>query len=199
MTTPPLAKSYSKAAFEAYVEKDVEPQMKVWRPRGFVLHNTAAPTLAQFYLNKGKPLAGDQRIRNMWVSYQNQKWSGGPHLVVTDREILTGNPLWMKGTHSPSWNSTFWGLEMAGDFSVEKMPPALQDLAVHAMAVCYAMIGQAPTNDTFHFHGEDPKTTHKGCPGKNAGKKADWIKAITARMAELHPGDCQCGSHAKVA
>ncbi|WP_010683126.1 HK97 family phage prohead protease [Methylobacterium mesophilicum] len=45
----------------------------------------------------------------------------------------------------------------------------------------------------------DPKTTHKRCPGRNAGVKADWIKAITARMGELHPGGCQCGAHDKVA
>lgn len=211
MTIAPLAKSYTADAFTTYVAKEVEPKMGVWRPRGFVLHNTGLmtpkgeplpakggkSTSEWFYLYKGKPLAGLQRVKNMWVSYQDQGWAGGPHLVVTDREIFTGNPLWLRGTHSPSWNAMFWGLEMAGDFDVEAFPPALRDLAVHAMATLYAMLGAAPTNDTFHLHKEDPATTHKHCPGKNAGVKADWIKAITAHMATLHPGGCLCGDHAK--
>lgn len=194
MTLSPLAKAYDKAGFQRYVETDVAKRMGAWRPRGVVLHNTDAPTLANFYKAGGKPLAGPQRVKNMWVSYERQGWSGGPHLVITDREILTGNPLWLKGTHSPSWNSTFWGVELAGNFAVEKFPDALDDLATHAIACLYAMIGAVPSDDTMKFHKEDPRTTHKTCPGKNVGTKASWIKDVAARMADLHPG-----GHAKAA
>ena len=188
MTIPPLAVGYDKAGFQAYVENTVAKKMGAWRPRGVVLHNTDAPTLAQFYKAGSKPLSGPQRVKNMWVSYERQGWSGGPHLVITDREILLGNPLWLKGVHSPSWNATFWGVELAGNYSVEKFPDALDDLATHALACLYAMIGREPNNDTFKFHREDPRTTHKTCPGKNVGTKAQWVKDIAARMAALHPG-----------
>lgn len=195
MTIKPIAKGMSAQEFKTYVDGDVTARMGAWRPRGVVLHNTAAPTLAQFYKNKDKPLSGEQRVKNMWVSYERAGWAGGPHLVVTDREILLGNPLWLRGTHSPSWNATFWGLEMAGDFDKEALPPALRDNAVQAMAALYAMLGHEPDNNTFHFHKEDPRTTHKGCPGKNAGVKANWIEWIQEAMAKQHPGGCQCAVH----
>ncbi len=193
----PIAKAFSKDAFEAYVDDVVSKLMGAWRPRGFVLHNTGIipprpnPSVQNFYTISGKkPLAGPQRIRNMWETYRNQKppWKGGPHLVVTDREIFAGNPLWLAGTHSPSWNATFWGLEMVGDYDIEPFPDALRDNAVHAMACCYAMLGREPDDQTFHFHKEDPGTTHKHCPGTHVGDKASWIAMIRKRMAELYPG-----------
>ena len=196
-TTPPLAIGMTRDQFTAYVESEVARKMKVWRPRGCVLHNTDAPTLAQFYKNKDKPLSGPQRVKNMWVSYQNAGWSGGPHLVITDREILLGNPLWLKGVHSPSYNATFWGIELAGSYEREAFPDAVRDNAVHAIAVLYAMLGHEPTADTFRFHKEDPRTTHRTCPGKNVGTKASWLTMIADRMHALHPGDCNCGDHGK--
>jgi hypothetical protein len=188
MTVQPIAKSFDQASFSQYIESEVATKMGVWRPRGMVLHNTYLPTLANFYKGGHGVISGTQRVKNMWTSYEQQGWPGGPHLVVTDREIIAANPLWMKGTHSPSYNAAYWGCELAGDFSTEKMPDALRDNAVHAIAALYAMIGQVPNNDTFHFHGEDPRTTHRGCPGKNVGTKADWIKMIADAMASLHPG-----------
>ena len=185
----PLALSFDRPGFLRYVVQIVAPKMGTWRPRGFVLHNTSAPTLAQFYRGPHGEIDGPQRVRNTWVSYQQQGWSGGPHLVVTDREILLGNPLWLRGTHSPSWNATFWGCELAGDYSRETMPDALRDNAVSAIAALYAMLGQPVNAEIFKFHGEDPRTTHKGCPGKNVGPKADWIKRIASAMADQHPGD----------
>ena len=187
MTIPPLAQSFDKAGFQAYVENVVAKKL-TWRPSMIVLHNTASPTFAQFYKNGSKSISGPQRVKNMWVSYERQGWSGGPHLVITDREILLGNPLWLRGVHSPSWNAVSWGIEMAGNYQVETFPPALDDLATHAIACLFSVLGKMPTNDTFKFHREDPRTTHRTCPGKNVGTKAQWIKDVGARMAALHPG-----------
>jgi hypothetical protein len=199
MTLPALAKSYDKAAFTAYLRGEVEEEMakRVWRPRGIVLHNTGKiggpgkTSSENFYYDTShkRALSGPDRIKNMWQTYIKAGWAGGPHLVITDREIFTGNPLWRKGTHSPSWNNTFWGIEMAGDFDIEQFPPALRDLATYAAAALYALLGHEPTNDTFHLHKEDPATSHKRCPGRNAGPKGQWIADIKATMAAMRPGD----------
>jgi len=51
-----------------------------WRPSFVVLHNTAAPTFAQWHSVSGK-----QRMQNLQSYYRDtQKWSGGPHLFIAD-------------------------------------------------------------------------------------------------------------------
>jgi hypothetical protein len=195
MTLDALAKPYNKAGFATYLHTEIEDRFlqTVWRPRGVVLHNTGkisgtGTSVENFYQSRGKPLDGAQRVKNMWQTYINNGWYGGPHLIITDVEIFTGNPLWKKGTHSPSWNSTFWGLEMVGDYDFEKFPPALRDLTTYALAALYDLLGHEPTNDTFHLHKEDPLTSHKRCPGKNAGPKSQWIADVRATMAAMRPG-----------
>jgi hypothetical protein len=198
MTIAPLAKSYTRETFTSYLEGEVTTRLTqtVWRPRGVVLHNTGKiggpgkSSSENFYYDTAhqRPLDGAQRVRNMWQSYVNQGWQGGPHLILTDREIWTGNPLWLKGTHSPSWNATFWGMEMAGDFDIEPFPPALRALATHALAALYSLLGHEPSASTFHLHKEDPATMHKRCPGKNAGLKDQWIADIATAMRASHPG-----------
>ena len=190
----PIAKALTREAFAAYVADELPGLMKLWRPRGIVAHNMGPPRLDQFYVDTfhgDKPMTGAQRVKNTWESYRRQGWSGGPHLFITDKEIILANPLWLPGVHA-----TFWGFEMPGDYDVETFPDALRDMAVFACATLYAALGHEPTPDTFHLHKEDPRTLHKRCPGKNAGPKADWIKAIADRMAALHPGNCACGGHA---
>lgn len=199
MTIQPLAKSYDKAGFSAYLHGEVTDRLlkTLWRPRGVVLHNTDtiggpnAESVKNFYVDSthgNKPLAGAQRIKNMWVQYEQKGWAGGPHLVLTDREIFTANPLWLKGTHSPSWNSTFWGLEMVGNYDREPFPPGLRDLTVYTLAALYSLLGHEPSETTFHLHKEDLQSSHRHCPGVNAGPKARWIADVRATMAAMHPG-----------
>jgi hypothetical protein len=64
----------------------------------------------------------------------------------------------------------------------------IRDNAEYAIACLFGMIGHEPDQQTFRFHGEDPRTTHKGCPGKNVGSKQGWIMDVESRMAELYPG-----------
>jgi hypothetical protein len=200
MTIQPLAEAYTAEGFNAYLASRVtrELAMRAWRPRGVVLHNTgflAGPypvSTKNFYIDMAhgdRPLDGAQRVRNMWQSYIRKGWPGGPHLVLTDREIYTANPLWLPGTHSPSWNATFWGLEMAGDYDIEPFSPELRRLAVEAMAGLYSLLGHEPENETFHLHKEDMLSSHRHCPGRHAGLKAQWIADIDAAMAQMHPGD----------
>lgn len=193
----PLAIAMSAEDFEHYCAVTLPKKMSVWRPRGAVLHNTDAPTLAQFYKGPHGAISGPQRVKNMWESYRHQGWSGGPHLVITDREIILANALWLKGVHSPSYNATFWGIEMAGSYETkEQFSTLVRDNTVRALAALYAMLGHEPDNSTFHFHKEDTRTTHRTCPGKNVGSKPAWIKMIHDQMAKLHPGGCEdCKEH----
>lgn len=195
----PLAIALDKPGFEKYVKGDLPARMRLWRPRGIVLHNTGnPPSLRGFYFKdkaQTKPLPGPQRVKNIWESYRAQKWQGGPHLFVTDIEIILANPLWKPGTHSPSWNSTMWGLETPGDMDVDLLTDKQRDMIVHTCAVLFAALGHEPDDNTLKLHKEDPRTTHKRCPGKNFGTKQEWIDMIRDRMAQLAPGGCQCGAH----
>jgi hypothetical protein len=115
-----------------------------------------------------------------------QGWSAGPHLFVADDLIWAFTPLNTPGVHSPSWNAISWGVELVGDYSVEQLTPALQENEVTALATLHASIGLDPNG--LRLHKEDPKTTHKGCPGSNI-VKADVIQWIIDRMAATHAGD----------
>ena len=89
----------------------------LWRPQFVVLHNTGAPTLAQW---RAGPTTPQQRILNLEHFYRDtQGWSAGPHLFVADDFIWAFTPLTTSGVHSPSWNAVSWGVEMVGDYAQE--------------------------------------------------------------------------------
>ena len=163
--------------------------MATWRPRGCVLHNTWAPKLSQWPgIVNGKPITEAQRIDNMAVRWKKLGWRSGPHLFIAPDRIWTATPLWQRGTHAPSFNATHWGIELVGEYDTEILPDSLRDNAVQAMAFLYAMLGHAPTSESFRFHGEDPRTAHKGCPGRAVHPKSWWMEAIGRRMTDLYPG-----------
>jgi hypothetical protein len=135
-----------------------------WRPSFGCFHNTAAPTLAQW---KGYPAA--QRILNLERYYRDEQgWSAGPHAFVAHDFIWPFTPLNMRGTHTPSWNGTAFGIEMVGNYTLSGDDPTTGDgLAVYrnmvaVFAILYAKLGLDPA--TIKFHREDPRTTHR-CPG----------------------------------
>ena len=189
MTVAPLKVGFTPSDFQHYCETDLPQQMSAWRPRGATLHNTFNPTLRQVehYIVSNK-WTFDQLIENWWTRYRKLKWFSGPHLFIMPDRIWVATPLWIRGTHSPSWNATHWGIELVGDYDTEKLPDSLRDNAVHAMACLYAMIGHEPNEWNLKFHGEDPRTSHKSCPGKGVHPKIWWERAIEDRMAKLYPG-----------
>ena len=194
-----LKQGYTQDEFKSYVESVVAGRMGAWRPRGCVLHNTWAPRLSQWPgIVNGKPISEAQRIDNMSVRWKRNGWSSGPHLFVAPDRVWTATPLWSRGTHSPSYNATHWGIELVGEYDTEILPDTLRDNAVHAMACLYAMLGHLPSPQNFRFHGEDPRTSHKGCPGKAVHPKAWWDQAIERRMAELHPGGDEAAPNGRV-
>ena len=182
-----VGKAFLPAQFIDYVQ---QTQFHSWRPRFIVLHSTGAPTLAQYkgYANRPVPITDEQWLLNLQGYYRDQqKWSAGPHLFITPTHILAFTPLNVPGVHSPSWNGVSWGIEMVGDYQVEPFDAGVKENAINAMAVLHAKLGLDPAG--LRYHCEDPLTTHKECPGKNVGPKADMISAIEASLAKLGEGE----------
>lgn len=176
---------FDKDGFAAYV---ATLQLTTWRPQFAVVHNTSAPTLAQYrgYANRPTPISDHQWLLNLEGYYQGLGWSGGPHLFIVPDGINVFTPLTIPGTHSPSWNSISWGMEMVGEYEEEPFDPGVQDHAIHAIAVLYMWAGLDP--HTLKFHKEDPRTTHKTCPGKNV-IKTDFVASVIQRIASVNSGE----------
>lgn len=171
-----------KYTVEEFAKRCESLPKQTWVQR-IVLHNTGSPSLAQ---RPGGILTQDH-IKNLYSFYANtQKWSGGPHLFIDATGIWEFNPLNDPGVHSPSYNSSSWGVEMLGDYSVEPFNSGL-GLAVaknaHAAIAILAQVqGWKNLEDgRMILHKEDPKTTHD-CPGKNVNK-ADFIAKADGYMS----------------
>lgn len=180
MTVAPLKLAFTPEEFTAYVHGLGRME---WNPSAVTIHNTFAPNLAQVdgYLAAQK-WTESQLIDNWWQSYIKMGWYSGPHLFIFRDKIWVATPLTLRGTHSPSFNKSHFGIEMIGDYSKEILPDSIRKLAVHGAAVLLNKIGVPAESKSVAFHGEDPRTTHKGCPGKNVGSKEQWISAIAAKQ-----------------
>ena len=174
-----VGRGFRPQEFEAYV---ASLRLTDWRPQFAVVHNTSEPRLSQWHSTPG-----DQRMRNLESYYRDvQQWSAGPHLFVADDLIWAFTPLTTSGVHSPSWNAISWGMEMVGEFEEEAFDPGVRENAVDALVTLHAWAGLNP--DTLRFHKEDPKTTHKDCPGKNVDKD-DLVARIKDRLAGRDTGE----------
>jgi len=174
--------SYSAEDFDTYCRS---LSWSGWRPRFIVLHNTAAPSLAQ----RPNGLT-HQNMLNLERYYRDEKgWSAGPHLFVDDKQIWVFTPLTTSGVHSPSWNSISLGVEMLGDFQHEAFDSGrglkVRQNAVSAMASLSAVLGLDPAS--MRLHREDPATTH-ACPGKNV-KKLEVIQEVQELVASRFAGE----------
>lgn len=166
-------RSFNKEQFRDYVST---LQLTDWKPQFVVLHNTSSPRLSQWHSTPGS-----QRMLNLESYYRDQmKWSAGPHLFVADDLIWAFTPLTTPGVHSPSWNGISWGVEMVGEYQEEPFDAGVRDNAVAALGVLHQWLGADP--GTLRFHKEDPKTTHKECPGLHVDK-ADVIQRVRDWMS----------------
>jgi hypothetical protein len=183
MTIEPIKKKVSPEEITKMVKASP------WKAKGVVLHNTWLPGLkmVEDYLAgsnrngknpKLKKYTEGQLIDNWWVSYKRMKWAAGPHLFIFPTGIFIATPLSMRGTHSPSFNATHYGVEMIGEYDSEELPYTIKMLTAQTLQCLFKGIGVSATNETLKFHGEDPRTSHKGCPGKNARNKNMWLTLI---------------------
>lgn len=167
-----VGKKFSRVDFAKYVDGIA---LKGWHPKFVVVHNTQEPTLA-----KWGSVTGESRMRGLEHYYRDdQKWSAGPHLFVANDGIWAFTPLTTPGVHAPSWNREAWGVEIVGDYSQEKFEGEVKQNAISALAALHNKINKSA--NTLRLHKEDPKTTHKGCPGSNI-VKAELIASVTAAM-----------------
>lgn len=187
---PAINQGFTQEQFRQYVET---LRWESWRPSLVVWHNTWLPTLQQWKdtaiadaaLGK-KP--GQTRIENLSHYYKHKLgWSGSPHLFIADALIWVMNPLTGRGVHSPSWNRVGWGFEMIGNYDKESAisGPGLRvrDNCIFATAVLFQTLGLEPSFNTIKLHKEDPRTSHKDCPGKSmAGQKETMINAVGELM-----------------
>jgi hypothetical protein len=168
-----VARGFTAESLPDYLET---VEMNAWHPLFVVLHNTFAPRLDQWH---SVPIA--DRMQNLQHYYRDElKWSAGPHLFVADDLIWVFTPLKVPGVHSPSWNGVSWGVEVVGDYDSESFGTGVQRNTLAALAALHQWGGLNP--DLLRLHKEDPKTTHKNCPGKNIVKEqvVSELKALLA-------------------
>ncbi len=167
-----IGKGFRPEEFESYVATLTKPDWASF----IVVHNTSEPRLSEWHSHPG-----DERMRNLESYYRDdQHWHAGPHLFIADDLIWVFTPLTVPGVHSPSWNNEALGIEMVGEYEEEPFSPAVRDNTVAALAVLTRWLGVAP--DSLRFHKENPKTTHKECPGKNVDK-SDLIQRVRDHLA----------------
>src|SRR4030095_9216305 len=98
--------------FRAYL-RDLDFQ-NGWRPSGIACHNTASPTLEQWWHGGTSP---EQRMENLRYYYEVEMgWSAGPHCFVDGVSYWIMTDFNVSGVHSPSWNGSRLGIEHVGDY-----------------------------------------------------------------------------------
>jgi hypothetical protein len=172
---------FSSNDFDDYVR---HLAFAAWRPQFVVVHNTAVPTLAQ------RPHGFTQEhMQNLVTFYRDQQhWSAGPHCFIDQNGIWVFTPLNTSGVHSPSWNAISWGIETLGDYMHEPFADPIDAQLVACLATLHMTAGLDV--GSLRFHKEDPKTTHKDCPGVHMNKAQliqDVHDLIVSRESGEHP------------
>lgn len=190
-----VGKFVDVAGFAAHV---AGLQFNGWTPAFVIVHNTSAPSLANYAEWRAHPekhgqWTPEQWGRNLASYYAGLGWHSGPHAFVTPDGILLFTPFTQHGTHSPAWNSRTWGIETVGEFEREPFTGGVRDNLIATLGILHARTGLNPEDYKFgvrgiHFHKEDPVTTHKTCPGHFV-VKPDLISAVVEYMKAAHPGD----------
>ncbi len=170
-----------------------------WTPQFVVVHNTSAPSLANYADWRAHPerhgnWTPEQWLQNLRSYYANEEhWTAGPHAFVCPDGIGLFTPFTQRGTHSPAWIAITWGIETVGEFETEPFDNGSRTNLIAVLGILHARIGLNPADYKFgahglHFHKEDPITTHKTCPGRHM-VKADLVADVVSYMQAAHPGD----------
>ena len=75
---------------------------------------------------------------------------------------------------------------MVGELDEEPFDERVRDNTIAALASLHAKLGLDPRG--LRFHKEDPKTTHKDCPGKHVSQ-SDVIERAIGRIPIFHAGE----------
>lgn len=178
---PIVGKSFRADQLAAYLE-GLDVPTAGFKPLFVVLHNTAEPKISEWH-----SVPGARRMSGLVSYYRDtMHWSAGPHFFVADDLIWAFTPVTHAGVHAPSWNRVSIGVEMVGDYSAEPFDSGaganVAHNAIELLAALHVRFGL--DTSTLKFHKEDPKTTHKGCPGANVVKD-QVVARLHARVAQL--------------
>lgn len=158
------------------------------------LHNTSAPSLAQWAHNRIS-YSAKQLVINMEGSWRALGWHTGPHYLVTpesDTPIFELSDPSAPGVHASCFNLSSIGIEMVGEYNLEDFnsgPGAsVRDSAVLLLAALHNKLGLAPLPFVYdqqglHFHKDCVRDQHD-CPGKNV-VRPDLIKLVQTKMQSL--------------
>lgn len=161
-------KAYTRDEFAARV---ATLRWRHWKPSGIALHNTAAPTLAQWAESGPRH---DARIRNLQSYFENKRrWHAGPHLFISRNFINGFSNILKPGVHSRCFNATHIGIEMVGDYGSEEFNSGdgslVRDNTVFAMAHLYRALKFKPSCLVFH---KECRRDNHDCPGRKVDKAA---------------------------
>ena len=152
-----VGKVWDAESFEDYVKG-----LNLSWAQGITLHHTGTPNLSQ--RPKGFTI---QHIRNI-ASYYKSKlgWSRGPHLFLDEDQIFGMSPLTERGIHAKSFNSSYIGIEVLGNYDSES-PNSGRGLKCwqNAIEVVAILQKRHPNLKIINGHRDDSRTS-KTCPGK---------------------------------
>lgn len=158
------------------------------------LHNTSAPSLAQWAHNRIS-YSAKQLVINMEGSWRSLGWHTGPHYLVTpeaDTPIFELSDPSAPGVHASCFNLSSIGVEMVGEYNLEEFNSgagaAVRDSAILLLAALHNKLGLTPLPFVYdqtglHFHKDCVRDQHD-CPGKNV-VRPDVVAAVQAKMAVL--------------
>lgn len=174
-TFPIVGQAFSTGMFARYLATIRDVEMS-WAPDKVVIHATSSPALR----DRPQGLTG-QHMLNLRDYYLNaQHWTHGPHLFTDEDEVWVFNPLTVRGTHSPSFNQNGFGIEMLGDYDAADDPNTGRGrdvIQTTIEAVAFLLDRFGLSEDRIFFHRDDPRTTHRDCPGRKIDK-ARFVEAV---------------------
>jgi len=171
-------------------------KLGAWRPKFPTLHNTGAPSLAQWLAYGPTPQERWGASLNRY--YQGLGWHAGPHLVVCPDYVWVLCNLTLPGVSVSCWNSETFGIEMVGDYDIgAKDQFSTGDGAKvrdNAATVLAALAEKFEWGDLanfalgargLHFHRECT-ADHHSCPGSQV-TKPDMLARAAALRGALGP------------
>ncbi|MBU1017743.1 peptidoglycan recognition protein family protein [Patescibacteria group bacterium] len=125
-----------------------------------VIHHTWRPTRESWQ--------GEQTIAGLKNYYEGKGWKVGSHLFIADDGIWLFTPMQKNGIHAGSLNLRSIGIEVVGNYNVEKWSGETKTNALGAIKVLMERLGLTE-NDLF-FHRD---VSSKSCPGWAITK--EWL------------------------
>jgi N-acetylmuramoyl-L-alanine amidase CwlA len=149
---------FSIKEFEEYVDKyrfGILPANKL------ILHHTFRPSKKQWN--------GKHTMDGLKSYYEKKGWRSGPHIFVAEDGIWLFSPMNRNGTHAGIGNLRSIGIEVVGDYDVEKWSGNTKKNALSTISILMKRLDIDTGNVKFHRDFSKYKT----CPGAAITK--EWL------------------------